>query len=558
MSTIVQWSQRQQLMACLSLNSGLWQELVAWKTRIRTAEEEETGFWFWVDCIQQYWDQWGALPDTSTISSIGLQRMVGLSDDAKMYIIRDCGQAVVLSQAWGPSVPPGKIESQGRTMLKRYIKDRLAAKASMSISVRPSEADETLETVQRDYARADALGEDKFESHFPDGDFAPQPEDAFQSVGIDFVDQLCGGGLIKGEVVGHAAPIGQGKTTLILQLIWARAAEIYRAALIKVQKGGGTEEDIPWATLPWVYLFAYEKVGNLLANFVSNAASIPRELALTAMLKGKKQAKFSSCVQRNYQSYELEMFGAQVKAAEEAEARGEVGQFPAGELERFEQVVKITDRLIRIVDFSGHDERLREWSTERVGGIEKYLHAHQERVDGAGVNFVAIDFVGAMIDTALAAGRFKQDGMTQQIKMVPNDLSRAVGGAFGCPVWAAHQLNPDENDKRGGAIPNPTAASGSRMFLEYCSVGFASGKLTKENVAAYVLGKQRRLQTSEADVLLGRLQKRYARWSTANDYVVREGIIMPRSEVRTNLIPKAAASRVMSSGSWGGMVIDES
>jgi hypothetical protein len=553
MSSKMQWSQRQQLMACLSLDEGLWRSLGSWRFRARTAALEDSGFWFWVDCLHEFWEQWGTLPDLETLKSIGAQKFGGMPEEVHPYIDQDSAQAFILAAAWKQSVDPKKIQEQGLRMLTLFIKERLASKAGSDLSAGTLSADEILRDVRAAYAQADAMGADKFASHFPGGDFEVQPEDAFQAVGIDFVDQLCGGGLLKGEVVGHAAPIGQGKTTLILQLVWARAYEVYRAASARCAKAGGTDADIDWGSLPWVYLFAYEKVGTLLANFVSNAANIPRETALTAMLKGKRGAKLSTSVDRNYRDYELSMFGDQIKEAEALLASGGSPQFPAGELERFDKVVKLTDRLIRIVDFSGHDESLQEWSTERVEGIERYLHAHQESIGRPGVNFVAIDFVGAMIDTALAAGRFKQDAMTQQIKMVPNDLSRRIGAVFGCPVWAAHQLNPDENDKRGGAIPNPTAASGSRMFLEYCAIGFASGKLTKENVAAYVLGKQRRLQTSEADVLLGKLQKQFARWSTANDYVVREGVIMPRSEVRTNLIPNAIAGRITSSGSWGGM-----
>lgn len=535
-------SQRQQLMACLALCDSLFRRARPWFSKLQNSEQDEAGFNLWVSALESYFEQWEKLPDLNTLIQLA-GPMRGKADyESSLVIDRDCAAAATLVSSWSATADQEELFRVGIDLFAEYSKVRIGMRAVRALESRPDSGHLEADRLRGDYISLEALNGSIFESNFPEGDVPAMPDDVYQPVGIPFVDSLCGGGLISGEVVGHCAPIGQGKTTLILQLIWARASRVFAW---EAKKAKEENRAVVWKGLPYIYFFAFESVRTLMATFVSNAANIPRNTALELTLRGKNRSGLSSAARRDYKEYEVKLFAQQLEKA----ARGEA-KWPAGELERFEHVVKVSDACIRLVDFSGHDEKLLEWSQRGVNGMRDYLDAHQSAIGRPGVNFVALDHVSAMTDTLVGSGVLKDSDKTSFIKRTPNTLSRMIGNAFSCPVWAAHQLSPDENIKAPGSVPNPVGSSGSKMFLEYCSVGFASGMLSRESIAAFKLGKQRRLSTAEADIYLGRLDKHCARWIRADDYVIANGAIMPRNELGGSKLPPGARSKIPISGSF--------
>lgn len=527
-------------MACLLIADELWRDFAEWRTSV-ISYGEEAGFTIWVNAISEYYSQWGKLPDLTTLQSLATNGMSRLSPEELLVVNRDCRQAAMMVSAWVGTVDLTEIVKVGRVMLTDYLRERMISTSAAGMQYKPSEATGLLDGLQRNLAAIDGMSGTRFKPFYPDNDFPILPPESYQQVGVDLVDTMCSGGLVAGEVVGHAAPIGSGKTTLVLQVTYARALQLYMREIENARLAGRT---IDLSQVPRVYVFVYEQVATLRAYHASNSASIPRKTAEAATFYGTKVAKFSTREDRQYKDYEHKLYGNQI-----AEAAAGRCEWPWGELERFQLAARLTNALIEVVDFSGHDKELRKWAEAGEAGMLSYIRAHQAATREPGVNFVALDYVGAMVDTGCRAGRLRINDKTDHIKMAPNNLSREIASEFRCPIWAAQQLSPDENAKAGGTIPNPMAASGSRMFLEYCSVGIASGKLTKDNVGVYVLGKQRRSQTAGSATYLAKLDETYARWTLAKDFVMSEGMIMPRNEVGQLQAPPGRHR--LSSGGFG-------
>lgn len=525
-----QWSQRQQLMSCLFLSESLWRDFADWRQQVVTSGEE-AGFGVWVDAIAEYYTLWGRIPDMATLQTIANNNMQRMTPEQNLIVMRDCNAAAQMAIVWGQAPDMDSINRVGRQLLTNYLRERVTERVAVDMQSTPRAADGLLSGLQQQLSAIDGLNGSRFKIQFPNGDFKPKPPDTYQITQIGFLNTLLGGGLVAGEVVGHAAPIGSGKTTLVMQVAYGRALDIYSRELRAAAQAG---RPVDLARCPRVYVFVYEQVENLMAYHISNAANIPRATAEKAWLNGVAAADLSSCLEDNYRDYEYQIYGKQIKEAREGRE-----PFPYGELERFRQAAMLTDSLISFADFSGHDADLRKWSEQGETGMVHYLRAHQDTIKNVGVNFVALDYAGAMVDTGVRAGRIKINDVTSHLKMVCNNLGREIGGEFACPIWAAQQLSPDENQKAGGTIPNPSAAAGSRMFLEYASAGIASGKLTKENIAVYVMGKQRRVQTAGAEKHLAKLSTMFARWEEAHDYTLSESVIMPKNEVSHRQIPNS-------------------
>ncbi len=347
---------------------------------------------------------------------------------------------------------------------------------------------------------------------FPNGGL-PERRIRFEPTGIDFLDEICGGGLMSGEVIGHAAPIGAGKTTLILQIAWERACQLWsRYSHLEL-------DDIPWHELPMIYAFFFENVENLYANFISHAANISRDVSLRFNIE-REEELLSSRARGDHKTYELQGGG---------QFHDGIHNAPPGELERFRTVVNIANNLIRFVDLSGADSELLDVAEQGVPGIARYIHESQHINDSRGVDIVFVDYVGIMADIGMAAGNFRSSERHNVIRSIPGQLGIQIANHFRCPVWAAHQLNSEQNDQRGGTIPKPNRTDGSHMFLETCASGFASGRLTDDNVAVFVSGKNRRSERPRP--VLAALSRDFARWHSADQtHVLQDGEVIKKSE----------------------------
>lgn len=525
--------ERQQLMACFLLSDRLYKMYRKWAEIVNPRmTADEAGLIIWTRAIEGYYQKWNAMPDVPTLQALAQPLVVDIRDDEQMAAVnRDCMAAMTIASSWlsNQKLSTAEVVSQGRYLLGNYLKRRLSVIYGERMQQRPQAVAQLAEELQQHLASVDGAVGAEFQSLFPGGYFPERKAGAFAPVGIGFIDEMCGGGLLDGEVVGHMAPIGQGKTTLVSQVCHSRCMGIVGQ---RIKEARAAKREIDLRHVPQIYFFVYEQVENLQANYVSNAAMIPRDICMKALYLGREQTPFSSAAKQNWKKYERKMFAAQFEQCRKLEQLGSPDiKWPNGEMDRFQEAVRYIDAMVRIVDFSGHTASLRGYAEDGVMGMRNYIDAHQESIGNPGVDFIAIDFVGALVDLGVASGQYRPQDRTDIIRTMPNDLGRMLAGRYHCPVWAAHQMGPSEQKRKGGTRPDETAGQGSGMFLTYCAVGIASGKLTSENVAVYVLSKQRRLQVTAADVYLGRLDNMFARWVPATGFSFHDGAVVPVGEV---------------------------
>lgn len=551
------WSKHQQLMACLLLSESLWRAFEPWISRCLTHESEEAGFRVWVLTIQEYFQTWSMLPPVDIVSELGAKYVSQISDHESMAAVhRDCLAALKISQSWTTAMSLSQLNEKGRGLLGSYLEEQISAKFANRFKQPGADYTKLVDELRSELTHIRSSLRTAFRSAFPDNYFPFKTSGGLQPVGIDFVDMFCAGGLQGGEVVGHAAPIGQGKTTLVAQICHARSISILHSRIKAAKRDKMPTVDL--SRLPQVYFFSYENVENLLSNYISNAATIPREVCMEASQKPLSETPFSSMEKRNWRDWERRRWSRQFEEAERAEAEGREALWPKGDMERFKEAVNIVNSMVQLVDFSGHEESHLDYASRGINGMQAYIREHQDTLGNPGVDFVAVDFVGAMADMAVSFGTLRNNERTDMIRTVPQALGQHIAGPLRCPVWAAHQLNPGEQNRAGGTIPDATAAEGSKLFLTYCAIGVASGVLTKDNVAVYKLSKHRRMQTSASDVYLGRLDKTFARWVKADNFVFHQGMVMPKREamVEVGKVPGQLSGNLPQAGGFNAKFVE--
>ena len=515
---------RQTFAACLMLCEPLFE---AFKRERKPSElwDSDHGMRLWVEAIDRHHRNFKEMPNEK-VMAMTVKTLYSKAEWAQEYN-EETPQHILLLQGGMTMArkmvndPPEQVEQVGMRLLRDMQRYYLAAEMVHRIT-RGDDLNELVKNSGRELVRIESQVSSRHKIPFPNGGL-PERRISFEPTGIDFLDEICGGGLMSGEVIGHAAPIGAGKTTLILQIAWERAFRLWsRYSFLE-------SEDIPWQALPMIYAFFYENVENLYANFISHAANISRDVSLRFNIE-RDEELLSSRARGDHKAYELQ----------------EVGQLyegvPPGELDRFRTVANITNNLIRFVDLSGADSDLLDVAEQGVPGIARFIHESQQINDNRGVDIVFVDYVGIMADIGMAAGNFRSSERHNVIRSVPGQLGIQVANPFRCPVWAAHQLNSEQNDQRGGTIPKPNRTDGSHMFLETCATGFASGRLNDDNVAVFVSGKNRR--SVRPNPVVASLRRDYARWQSADQtHVIQDGEVMRKSEralqAKTRLPPRS-------------------
>jgi len=450
--------------------------------------------------------------------------------------LRDVSSALQLTTTWRMQFNTPDDRAAGN-LIGLYFEHRLRTLADGQMAMaEPGDRTLIMSRLSSEVAAIYGQFTIDFEPQFPGGEFDQQPEDAFQPVGLKFVDYLLDGGLVKGEVVGHVASIGAGKTTLAYQVCWTRALQIldfvYRTHYQGASFDAVLDEMLARNDLPQIYFCVYETVPIIKANLISCAAMIDRKVALSVAFGQRNSGiRLSSAELQDYKPYEEKMYAEIFAINKERQLRGE-GELlrPRAEKERMAYAVKIIERLLRIVDFSGYDQRLMNMACAGAKGLGTYIDIHQKRLNDPGVNFVVMDFVGAAIDMQARGKKLSENFRNSAVRQFPQEAQLEIAAKYRTPLWLAHQLNSTENKKKSGTIPEFSNAEGSGQFHMYCSVAFASGVLSKDNVAVFKPAKIRRRALSDINLQLARLSNQYAMWESAESYVVQDGAVINKSE----------------------------
>lgn len=475
----------------------------------------------WVEGLDRFYELMGKSPSITAFKAMlnNLYKQASWTQDYSDETATQVGilrGAVALAEAFEEKNKPEELERMGRKLLQQYLYFLLRTKLTDRLSSGADMA-KVISGAQKEMTHIGGLDGSRFKKPFPLNDI-PIRRMSFAPTGIDFVDTFLAGGMLSGEVIGHAAPIGSGKTTLVLQVMWSRAQQL----LAPFQ--GKPLSEVPMTTMPHIYGFFFEHVELLYANFMSNAASIPRKTMEQYVLTHDRSL-LSTSMSENYKKYEVNLFGKDIE-----EAKRKRGILPFGEFERLQWAAAVANDLISFIDFSGGDDTVSEWSHQGVDGMAAYIKAHQHLNNNPGVNVCLLDYVGAMVGIGTSSGHYSIHDRVNVVKQIPMFINQQITGPFRCPAWASHQLNSEQNDREGGTIPNPNKTDGCHMFLENCAMGFASGKLTEDgNVAVYVAGKNRRSEKPKP--MLAKLDHTYARWIGANDsHQLVDGRVLSKSE----------------------------
>jgi hypothetical protein len=516
----------QSMLACVASSQNIFLSFRKWKS-FYDNDDETMAVSLWMTILNDYYEQWKSLPSPEQIQAIAptyvINKLANLDMLVRGYVQGVCATSLSL---YANISDKDDAEKVGKDLVVRFLRERIGTVYGRRMTQVGVDVAAINARMAADLATVDGSLATKFEGMFPSNWFPTARKARLSPIGIDFIDILLGGGLLDGEAVGHVAPVGQGKTTCVQQVCFSRCLNVVRERLVTA-KTYNVPPDL--SGLPVVYMFVYENVVNLLGNVISNAAMIPRMIAAQAQRDGTSESPvLQSAKNYSWRDYERHMFRDHFEECSLQESMGipkELISWPKGELERFYDAIDIINAVWRIVDFSGHDRELLDYASEGIAGIDAYITAHQYSCGNPGVNFVAVDFVGAAADRACGGGNRSKDFKTDFIRTYPDVIGREVAAKYTCPVWCAHQSSPDENKKPGGSMPDPFAAEGSSMFLEYCAVGFASGKLNEKNRAIFKLGKSRRLAVGDVEPQIGYLDKEFARWLPSKDFTIFEGRI---------------------------------
>lgn len=517
----------QQMMACVAVSPSLVKSLHRW-VDLFSQEDNLKCVYLWYNLLADYYQQWDQLPSVTQIQAVAndyvAKYISQMEPTMTQYNMAMLGQTM---QVLVGITDNRQAERLGQELVAEFLRERISHDYARRFAQPNCPIAKLSQAMARDLAAVDGTVATQFGELFPGGEFPTTGNLQLLPTGINFIDVLLGGGLLNGEAVGHLAAIGQGKTTLNHQVCYSIASNVVRPRLVEAGREGRAAD---LSGLPYVYMFAYERVVNLLPNIISNAASIPRDIAANAFYGASSNgnAVLRSSADKNWGDYELKAYAAQFA---ECEAQRQSGvpddqiKWPSGERERFLHATNVINNVWRVVDFSGHDRSLLEYASAGVAGMGEYIEAHQHKIGNPGVSFVSVDYVGV---AALRAGSKSRLGNTDGFKRdfvqaYPDLVSREIAAKYGCPVWLSHQLNPNENKKPPGSVPDPMNAEASGMFLELCAAGFASGRLTADNVAAFKVGKSRRKSVGDIELQLGCLSKTYARWTQAKGYEMYEG-----------------------------------
>lgn len=510
-----------ELMACCALSEPLLRELT-----LPSSARDDKLFGIWYSTLKQYYESWESLPSISYLRAAITTELQALPFDVQTSMTLEA-QVVLKFMEDHAKKPPEEIDKVGRHWLRLWMTQALAAEAVRKLSDNPQSARDIFDQASRQVSVIDGVEAGRFTEVFPDNSLGEE-QLVYERTGLDFIDVFCGGGLIAGEVVGHLAPSGQGKTTLVLQLAWSR---IERALS---QYSHLPLDDIPWEKIPKVYVFAYEIVVNLVMNLMSNAAQIPRNTAKSVYIT-KDLSRLSTSAKHEYHDYEKRQYGDLLELA----ARGKA-PWPPGELERFQRIARISNQLLQIADFSGANSALTDWAVAGVPGIKNYIQSHQDQVGRPGVDMVFVDYVGAMVD---AMSNMRKDEESSAIRQAPKQLGRQVAAVFNCPAWAAHQLDTTQNRKQGGSVPQAKDADRCKLFHEQCAICMASGMLTKEGAAVWVLAKNRR--DMPVNIQVARLDGPFARWVSANkEFSVVQGMVVSTKEVNSKPVGRVPGGAI--------------
>jgi len=347
------------------------------------------------------------------------------------------------------------------------------------------------------------------------------------TTGVSFIDEYMGGGQAPGEVYCFCGPYGSCKTTLGVQLAVESCIREYEKCL---EAGGDPEVD----PIPLTYLVAWEEEQESLQH---RALAYAGQVRRDSLEEGFKTLSRTS----NLKGYEKKMFKAQLDA----------GSVVDGEYERVQSWIRLLNKTLRFVDFTGGYEKFREWSGQMVSGVEEAIRDDQDELNQPGVAMIAMDYAGAAAERYCDYNNKDPDNAKRHlIGGMPIRAKNRLALPFSCPVWLMHQLNTKANARAAGVAPKPTDCAEANNFFENANFGFMVGVPTLDHLCVLTNGKQRRARRQNDRVLFIDGALATVR-DTRGRYIVDGGKITKRED-RSRVVDDETTGDVADAGSLFG------
>lgn len=460
---------------------------------------------FVLDVLLEYFDAYGKLPSPAVLRSNLLADMAG-NEYSEPEDEQELAEIYRLVES---------LATEDSDFLVRSVTPYMDAFKEQCIRERLKEVldsgdlSEMLKTTQVELRQAMVTDTDKFDNPLGES-WDNRLPGKFTVLGNPLIDIYTGGtGPATGEVIGHAAPSGGGKTTLSSQI----ALDATMIALDEAAKNGTRP--------PVTYIFNYEMLLGPMANVFAYGARVPRTTVEEYYNSPAGVSVFSR--DRDYKPYEVKKFRKHLSLA----ASGN-GPYPLAEWERIQALRAQLKDALYIVDFTGGNDKLGNYANRFVDGVEEFIQEHQLSVGSPGVTAVFLDYASAIA----RAYTTKKNRETEYELLVdlPLQVKRKIANPMRCWAFISHQLAAEEGDKAGGTRPNPTKWKGCKSFCENCDFGFVNGKATEETfLSIFVQAKVRRGKPQPDQV--GRLDGEYSNWQPAGgDLVITGNRVMERAE----------------------------
>ena len=471
--------QVEMMLACLARNSHAF----------RTARDKLelslfVGRWFpygllW-EAVVRYHDAHGHLPD-ATLLRTDVQQLFQYYSAS----VRDADVHTVMnfiSWAYDPNTFSGDPEEDRYAawslqrleefLQERYL-DQTVAAASNAERV-PADVPGLLENLEDRINEASHLGQTEPTEFLPSA-WEEQAAVPTWSTGLSYLDEMFGGGHADGEVYGVLGPFGSCKTTLGCQMLAYAAEQFYH----DWQNG---KDEVPKVAV----IISYESpISDLRNRVVGCAASIHRN-----SLEGMTTCSDLSC-RGHLHSYEHEEMAGEIQ-----NAGGH--QHVHGEQERLRNKEQILNQHVLAIDLSGADPR---WDGVGKGFIRELASviSTEMRRRGTKCGFIAVDYVGAMVDRYLSLNDLPEDQTRHMIKRAPFRAKNYLAQQFGCPVYLFHQYAGEYNQRNPTAPMDHTMSSECKSFGENVDFHLSIGNQDAHGRVLMMCTKHRRSARSNKD-----------------------------------------------------------
>lgn len=501
-------SQVRLLFASICVNERLCRKAAA------ILREDDFGFEyaiyrFVLDVLLEYFDQHKRLPAPGVLRSNMLADLLG-SDAATDEDEQELGELYQLirtlrheDQNFVFSAVSDFMNQFKEHCLRQKFKDQ----------VEDGNLADVLRSSQLELRQAMVTDSDKFANPLGEAFDRRQPG-RFMPIGNPLFDMFAGGtGPATGDVIGHAAPTGGGKSTLSSQV--ALATTMLELARAKV------EDRRPGVT----YILNYEQLLDPMTHILANGAKVPRETIELYANSPLSDNVFSSG--RNYKKYELKWFRRQLSMAD-----GKKMPYPLAERERVNKLRKQLMNSLYIVDFSGSRQDLIKYGTGFVEGALEFIEEHQLSCERPGVTAVFMDYASAMSRLYLGrpGKRNNQDTEYSLLTDLSLQTKHKITVPMRCFAMLSQQLASDEGARAGGTRAEPSKFKGCKAFSENCDFAYVNGTRTKDTELAIFSQAKVRRGKPQPD-LIGKLDGKFSNWQVASgDLTIAGNRIMERTE----------------------------